>query len=217
MTVPSPSPAARPWTTSALLALLAVLLLLGSAWAYARIRSPFPYYGTAYTPPVAAQPFQGTDHTGQPYTFTPGSTGRTTAVFFGFTHCPNICPLSLAYLEKARQALTPQERQQLDIVLVSVDPARDTPERLGAYVEFFGTATGVHIPEPALARTAQAYGVAYQQVKLDGGAGYQVNHTPATYLVDGSGTLRVLWDYTQLTQVDRVVRDLRHVLENPLP
>ncbi|GMA16979.1 SCO family protein [Deinococcus metallilatus] len=214
---PAPAPATRPWYVSALFALIAVLLLLGGAWVFARVRSPFPFYGTAYTPPVTAKSFSGTDQNGQPWTFQPGGTGRTTALFFGFTHCPNICPLSLAYLDKARQALPPEERARFDIVLVSVDPDRDTPARLKDYVDFFGKATGVHVPEPALSEVARQYGVAYQKADVKGEADYQINHTTATYLVDASGHLRVLWDYTQLPQVDRVVRDLRYVLENPAP
>lgn len=213
------SPAARPWYVSALFAVLAVALVLGGAWVYARVRSSFPYYGTAYTPPLPAQPFRGTDEEGRSWAFQPGEVargeGRTTALFFGFTHCPNICPLSLAYLEKARQALPPAQRERLDIVLVSVDPERDTPARLKAYVEFFGDATGVRVPEPALSRVARDYGVAYQKADVKGPQDYQINHTTATYLIDASGRLRVLWDYTQLTQVDRVVRDLTHVMETP--
>lgn len=215
--LPAPAPAARPWYVSALLALVAVALLLGGVWVFARVRSPFPFYGTAYTPPVAAGAFSGTDQNGQAWTFHPGGTGRTTALFFGFTHCPNICPLSLAYLDKARQALPPQERARFDIVLVSVDPDRDTPARLKEYVEFFGQATGVQVPEPALSQVARDYGVAYQKADVKSAADYQMNHTTATYLIDASGHLRVLWDYTQLSQVDRVVRDIRHVLENPVP
>lgn len=212
----APSPAARPWYVSALFAALAVALLLLGAWVFARVRSPFPFYGTAYTPPVAAQGFRGTDQNGQPWTFQPGSEHHVTALFFGFTHCPNICPLSLAYLNKARQALPPEQRARLDIVLVSVDPARDTPARLREYVEFFGGATGVRVTEPALSSVAHAYGVAYQKADVQGPDTYQVNHTTATYLIDASGKMRVLWDYTQLPRVDRVVRDLRYVLENPL-
>lgn len=213
--VPVPAPAVRPWYVSALLAALAVVLVLGGAWVFARVRSPFPFYGTAYTPAPAALSFRGTDQNGRPWAFQPGGTGRTTALFFGFTHCPNICPLSLAYLDKARQALPPGERARFDIVLVTVDPARDTPRRLKDYVEFFGEATGVHVPEPALSQVARGYGVAYQKADVKGPANYQINHTTATYLIDASGRLRVLWDYTQLTDVDRVVRDLRYVLENP--
>ena len=213
--LPAPTLPARPWYVSALFAAFAVVLVLGGAWTFARLRSPFPFYGTAYPRAQTAAPIAGTDQFGRPWTLRPGETGRATALFFGFTHCPNICPLSLAYLNKARAALPAAEREKLDIVLVSVDPDRDSPARLKEYVEFFGKATGVRIPEPALSQVARAYGVAYQKADAEGPQKYQINHTTATYLIDASGRLRVLWDYTQLPQVDRVVRDLRFVLENP--
>ncbi|WP_243398208.1 SCO family protein [Deinococcus koreensis] len=210
-----PGPTARPWYASALLALAGVTLLLLSVWAFARWQSPYPFYGTA-SQGVRASGFQGVAHTGRPYAFTPGQGGRATALFFGFTHCANICPLTLSYLNKVRDRLSPEEKKQLDIVLVSVDPARDTPERLAGYVPFFGSGTGVRIPEPALGEVARAYGVAYQKVDVKG-AGYQINHTTATYLIDRAGRVRVLWDYTQLPQVERVLADVRYVLETPTP
>ncbi|CAM3841703.1 SCO family protein [Deinococcus frigens] len=203
---------ARPWYVSALLALLAVALLLGAAWVFARVKSPYPFYGTAYNAGTAAAGFKGTDQDGRPYAFVPGDGNRVTALFFGFTHCPNICPLTLAYLDRVKAALPEGERDRFQTVLVSVDPARDTPERLKQYVEYFGKAEGIRIPEPALSEVAREYGVGYQRVEV-GGADYQMNHTTATYLIDGAGKLRLLWDYTQLPQVDRVVADVRQVLE----
>ncbi len=205
-------PSRRPWYISALLALTAVALLLGAAWGFARLKSPYPFYGTAYNGNTVAAGFTGTDQDGKPYAFVPGASNKVTALFFGFTHCPNICPLTLAYLDKVKAALPANERDRFQTVLVSVDPARDTPARLKAYVEYFGKASGVHIPEPALSEVARDYGVGYQRVEVKG-ADYQMNHTTATYLIDGSGKLRLLWDYTQLPQVDRVVADVQHVLE----
>lgn len=205
------APAQRPWYVSALLAVVAVALLLGAAWLFARIKSPFPFYGTAYGSNTAAAGFSGTDQNGQPYAFVPGDGNKVTALFFGFTHCPNICPLTLAYLDRVKAALPAEDRNRFQTVLVSVDPARDTPERLKEYVEYFGKATGVRIPEPALAGVARDYGVGYQRAEVKG-ADYQMNHTTATYLIDSEGRLRVLWDYTQLPQVERVVADVRHVL-----
>lgn len=214
-----PTPPARPWTVSALLAAGAVTLLLAGAWGVARLKSPYPFYGTAYPagPTAAASPISGTNHLGRPYTLTPGQGGKTTALFFGFTHCPNICPLSLAYLNKVRLALPPAKRRNFEVVMVSVDPARDTPARLREYVTYFGQATGVNVPEPKLSAVAGRYGVSYQVVAAGEGAEYQINHTTATYLIDAGGRLRVLWDATQLSQVDRVVADVRHVMENPAP
>ncbi|ACO45226.1 SCO family protein [Deinococcus deserti] len=206
----------RPWYVSALLAVCAVTLLLAGAWGFARLKSPYPFYGTAYGSGTVAGAFQGTDHNRRPFAFTPGQTGgKTTALFFGFTHCPNICPLSLAYLDKVRQALPPAERERFQVIMVSVDPQRDTPERLGAYVTFFGQAQGVNVPPEALKDVARAYGVSAQKADVRSDAEYQINHTTATYLIDSAGKLRVLWDYTQLPQVDRVLRDVQYVMDNP--
>ncbi|MFD2608673.1 SCO family protein [Deinococcus taklimakanensis] len=211
----APAPPARPWFVSALLALAAVALLLLGAWGAARLKSPYPFYGTAYPAGKVAANFSGTDDRNRPYAFTPGQTGgRTTALFFGFTHCPNICPLSLAYLDKVKKSLPPAQRERFDVVMVSVDPDRDTPARLREYVTYFGQATGVRIPEPKLSATAREYGVGYQKVDVKGSE-YQVNHTTATYLIDSAGQLRALWDYTQLPQVERVVKDVEYVMENP--
>lgn len=213
---PAPSPDSapgRPWYASALLAVVGVTLLLLGAWGYARWQSPHPFYGTAYQD-MPATPLSGTAQDGGAYTFTPGAGGQTTALFFGFTHCADICPLTLSYLNKARQALPEAQRKNFQMLLVSIDPARDTPARLGEYVSYFGPGTGLHIPEPALGEAARAYGVGYQKVDVKG-AEYQMNHTTATYLIDAAGKVRLLWDYTQLPQVPRVVSDVQYVMEHP--
>lgn len=208
------APTGRPWYVSAILAVCAITLVLGGAWIFARIRSPFPFYGTAYDTPVQAAAFAGTDQDGRAFSFNPATDGQVTALFFGFTHCPNICPLSLAYLDKVRLSLTPAEQARFRVLLVSVDPARDTTERLREYVTFFGKAQGVRIPEPALSRVARDYGASYEKADIKSASEYQINHTTATYLIDAAGRLRVIWDYTQLPQVERVAADVRYVLGN---
>ncbi|MFC6618487.1 SCO family protein [Deinococcus radiophilus] len=210
---PPQEPIARPWQQSALLALIAVALVLGIAWAYARSQSAYPFYGSVVNQPGPALAFSGTDGHGQPWTFQPQ--GQATLLFFGFTHCPDICPLTLKYLGEMRARLTPEEREQVKVLFVSVDPERDTPERIREYVEFFGEGTGVRVPEPELSQVAQGYGVAYGKVPVDGPLEYQINHTTATYLIDASGYTRVMWDYTQLPDVDRILRDVRYVMNNP--
>lgn len=211
---PAPTPqAARPWYVSALVALLAVLLLLGGVWAYTRLKSPFPYYGTTFDEPQQATAVTGLSFVGgktAPYTFTPGE-GKVTAVFFGFTHCPDVCPATLAYLERARQAMTAAERGQFQVLLVSLDPDRDSPERLNEYARYFGSAQGVQVKEPALATLARSYAVSYARAPLPGG-GYQINHTSATFLIDAAGKKRLLWDVTQLSDTGRVLRDIQHVM-----
>lgn len=208
------APQGRPWYVSAILAVCAVTLLLSGAWMFTRAKSPFPFFGTAYDNQPQAQTFTGTDDLGKPYTYAPdGKT--TTAIFFGFTHCANICPLTLSYLNKVRGALPADEQQRLKVLFVSVDPARDTPERMHEYVTYFGDGTGITIPEPKLSEVAKAYAVGYQKVDVKG-ADYQINHTTATYLIDATGHLRALWDYTQMPQVERIKADVQYVMDNPI-
>lgn len=208
----APTPA-RPWYVSLLVALLAVLLLLGGVWAYTRLKSPFPYYGTTYDAPQPAAGLSGLSVQGgrvTPYTFTPGQ-GKTTALFFGFTHCPDVCPATLAYLERVRQAMTPAERAKFQVLFVSLDPDRDTPQKISDYLKYFGTAQGAQVREPALAQLARSYAVSYVKAPLPGG-GYQINHTSATFLIDAAGRKRLLWDVTQLTETKRVLSDVREVM-----
>ncbi|GAA5515000.1 hypothetical protein Dcar01_03764 [Deinococcus carri] len=204
--------APRPFWSSLLWALLAVSLLLGSAWAYARFKSPYPFYGTVFNPETAAPTLAGIGEDGRPFALS-DLRGQTVAVFFGFLHCPNICPTTLASLERVRQALPEADRANFRTVLVTLDPARDDVKRLREYVTYFSaSARGVFIPEPQLADTAAAWGVGYQKAAVQSGTSYQINHTTGVYLIDREGRRRVVWDYTQLTNVDRVVADVRQVM-----
>ena len=206
-------PAPRSWYVSALVAVLAVLLLLGGVWAYTRFKSPFPYYGTLYDAPQPAASVTGLSMVGSVMTPTtiPLKGSKTTALFFGFTRCPDVCPATLAYLERVRQAMTPLEQATFQVVFVSLDPDRDTPQKIAGYLNYFGQAQGVQVKEPALAALASSYGVSYVKAPLPGG-GYQINHTSATFLIDAAGNRRLLWDVTQLTDTKRVLNDVREVM-----
>lgn len=111
-----------------------------------------------------------------------------TLVFFGFTHCPDVCPTTLATLAQARRQLADLPLQeQPRVLLVSVDPERDDAERLGSYVRFFDPdfigATGT--PEQ-VAAAAAAFGVPYAKVPLPGG-GYTMDHGSGVFVVGPPG------------------------------
>lgn len=205
------------WLGGLTRALLAVAALLGGVWLYARVKSPVAYFGTTYDNRPFAANFSATDQDGLPFDFA-STRGKAVALFFGFTRCPDICPLTLSYLQKARGELPAAERDNVRIVFVSLDPDRDTTAQIKAYTNFFGGGiTGLRVTEPKLAQVARAYGVGYAKaaVRREGqnSGEYSINHTTATYLLDRAGRLRLVWDYTQLPQVERVVQDLRQVLK----
>lgn len=207
-----PAPTARPVWRSVLWSVLAVGLLLGGAWGYTRWKSPIPFYGTTYDANTPAPALIGIGEDGRPFDLA-ALQGTTVAVFFGFLQCPNVCPTTLAALERVRLALPENKRDQFRSVLVTLDPARDDVKQLREYVRFFSpSAQGVFVAEPALYDVAAAWGVGFQKADVKSAADYQINHTTGVYLIDTSGQRRVVWDYTQLTDIERVVRDVRAVM-----
>jgi protein SCO1/2 len=130
-------------------------------------------------------PFQLTDMSGQPVT-EKSLRGKPTAVFFGFTYCPEVCPTTLTELTAWLKALGP-DADKLNVVFITVDPERDTPAQLKAYLSNFDPRIQGFTGTPeAIAKTARAYRVYYQKVPLDGG-GYTIDHSSAIYLFDAKG------------------------------
>ncbi|UDF03618.1 SCO family protein [Asticcacaulis sp. AND118] len=131
-------------------------------------------------------PFALTDQYGQPQT-QEILKGKWTAVFFGFTYCPDICPLTLQSLDQTRQKLG-KDANKLQFVFITVDPERDTPEAMKAYLESGGFPKGVigltGTPEQVSA-AARTYRATYE--KVGEGADYTMNHTSVVYLMNPRG------------------------------
>ena len=202
------------WPERLTLALLALAAALGLALLGTRLLTPYTPYGTTYDARPAAPALSGTDQDGRPFSLA-SLRGQAVALFFGFTHCPDVCPLTLTYLERARQALPERARANFRVVLVSVDPARDTPAKLRDYVHFFGPGiTGVNVPEPALGKVAAAYAVWYTKTAVHSRTDYNVDHTSAVILIDRRGRRRLVWDSSQLPDLPKVEADVRQVLRD---
>ena len=113
-------------------------------------------------------------------------------LFFGYTYCPDVCPMSMAVMRQVMQGLDEQQRHRVVPVMISVDPERDTIERLEEYVGFFGDefigATG---SQAQLEEVADRYGVVWRRVETpDSAMEYTVDHSSSLYLVDRHGTIR---------------------------
>lgn len=112
--------------------------------------------------------------------------GKPTAVFFGFTYCPEICPTTLGLMTQWMQALGP-DADKLNVVFVTVDPERDTPQQLKLFLSSFDPRIrGLTGSPDAIAQAAKAYRVFYKKVPLDGG-GYTMDHSTPIYLFDARG------------------------------
>jgi protein SCO1/2 len=141
--------------------------------------------------------------------------GKLVLVYFGYTFCPDICPTSLAATAEGLKQLTPEELAKVGMIFVSVDPKRDTPERLKEYAEFFHPAiVGVTGTAEQIAGIAKRYGVFYDEQKVDtAGGGYVVDHSSDTFIVAADGQL--VGKIAHATPPDQVVVAIRKYLNQP--
>jgi protein SCO1 len=117
--------------------------------------------------------------------------GRALLLYFGYTYCPDICPSALAYISAAFSTLSEDELARVGGVFISVDPQRDTPERLKQYAEHFHPQIlGLTADPTTIAEVAGRYGAAYHMVDSGSAAGYLVDHSSYTYVIDPQGRLR---------------------------
>ncbi|WP_304638960.1 SCO family protein [Pseudomonas sp.] len=167
------------WFFAGLIALLAGLPLAYLYW-------PAPGDEVARSASDIGGAFKLTDHTGRTVTEETFA-GEWTLVFFGFTHCPDICPTTLADISRTLQLLG-ERSGRVQPLFVTLDPQRDTPEVLAAYTAFFDerilALTG---SEEDIAVMANAYGVYFERVPS--GDTYFINHGTSIYLMDPDGQL----------------------------
>jgi protein SCO1/2 len=155
--------------------------------------------------------FRLVDHNGQPRALA-DFRGKVLVVFFGFTHCPDVCPTTLAELARAVKQLGP-DGERVQVAMVTVDPERDTPEILKQYV----TALDPHFVgltgEPdAIARTAREFKVFYQKSPGATPGAYSVDHSSGSYVYDPQGRLRLLVTYGQ--GADVFAHDIAQLLKS---
>ena len=161
-------------------------------------------HGTVFSPPPQAHDFTLTDQHGRAYSLAQ-SRGQAVALYFGFAHCADVCPQTLALLGKARSraGLTPQ---QLRIVMVTVDPSRDKGAALQRFFDKVGVqATGLSGARAQLQPVYKAYGIGIQRQKHD------IGHTDTIFLIDAQGRLRELLDPSAAPSA--VAADLRAIVD----
>jgi protein SCO1/2 len=136
--------------------------------------------------------------------------GRPAVLFFGFTTCPDICPNTLAEIRTVRDRLG-DDADALQVLFVSVDPDRDTPERLATYLEATAPgAVGLTGTAEDLAVVARKYGASFDRVPQGDDGGYTVDHSAWTYVLDRDGVVRFLLRYEE--GPDELEKALRAVL-----
>jgi protein SCO1/2 len=170
---------------------LARPLLIIAALAIAAAAAMYAFRGEMFDrppePSLIGGSFQMVDQTGKPVDQSILD-GKWSAVFFGFTYCPDVCPATLQALSSAVPLLKPAEAKKLQIVFVSVDPARDTPAQVKLYLDSqrlpAGT-VGLTGSQAQIDAMAKVYRAVHE--KVGDGADYTMNHSTAVYLMDPKG------------------------------
>ena len=159
-------------------------------------------------PAAIGGPFQLTDQAGQTVT-EKNLQGRPTLIFFGFTHCPDICPTSLFEISEVLRAMG-KDADRVNAYFISVDPERDTTAAMKDYLSSFDPhLVGLTGDPAAIAAVAKAYRVYSKKVPLDQG-GYTMDHTAIVYLMDKSG--RFVSPFSLKRTTDAAAADLRRYM-----
>ena len=176
------------WGVVGVVGFTLAILMLGAALD----RAKAPAFSAAPVTSIGG-PFAMTDQDGRSVTEADFA-GRPSAMFFGFTSCPDVCPTMLMQMSNWLDQLGPLA-DRLQPIFVSVDPERDTPEVIKTYLSAFDPRiTGLTGTPGQVAEFAQNYGVFYEKVPV-GDDDYTMNHTAGTLLFDGSGAFRGTADY----------------------
>jgi protein SCO1/2 len=186
---------------------LAVLLCgaVLSLWACTPVAPPPPRLnGASYDPAVNLPPLAFTRTDGAPFA-TADTRGRTSLFFFGYTHCADVCPLTLSELAQVRRGLG-SAADRVDMYFVTLDPERDTPERMREYVANFPGVIGLNGSAADLEQAQSSFNVVAQRMDMGDGS-YMLNHTASIFLVNAASQIALA--YPQGTPPSDITADLK--------
>lgn len=168
---------------------------------------PSPFRAAEVGAKLAGADFKLTDHYGKQRTLA-DFRGKVVLLFFGYTHCPDVCPTTMADLAQVMGKLG-KDAERIQVLFVTVDPERDSRELLAQYVPAFHPAfLGLSGDAQATNQVAKSFDVVYQ--KQPTSSGYNVDHSAGTFLIDTSGKVRLLAPYGQ--RADWLEQDIRLLL-----
>lgn len=196
---------------TALLALGMVGLSVAAAYISVQFyERDYRYQGAIIDPPALAYDIRLVDSVSGRLFRLSDQKGKVVLLFFGYTSCPDVCPATLAEFREIRSKLG-DKVDKVVFVYISVDPERDTSEKVSDYVGTFDPAfIGLTGEETELAPLWKAYGVFHQKRDAGSAAGYLIDHTASTYVIDSSGNWRMTFPFGM--DADAMLQDITHLL-----
>ncbi len=173
-----------------ILAGVIVGLLLTAVILFPRLR-PHTFHGQVLQSPDAVD-FTLTAPTGERVSLS-DLRGKWVMLYYGYTYCPDVCPTTLAQINQAL-TLIGDKAKDVQVIMVSVDPERDTPEKLGIYLKAFNPAfLGLTGSVEEVTQAAMPLGIYFAKRDVGGKSGYLVDHTASVNLVGPDGRVRIVW------------------------
>ncbi len=163
---------------------------------------------------IPAPDFTLTDHNGEPVRLSQFR-GKVVVFSFGFTHCPNICPATLSHFSAIREAVPEPIRHQVQFLFITVDPERDSPERLKEYVPFFDPHFLGLIGTPEEVRdVVYRYKASFRHGKPRAGdpKDYFVDHTADAFLIGPDGQWELSYPFEELPKTERIAADIARLV-----
>ena len=189
-----------------------IALLAGLAWVSGGcLGAPdYEYKGTVLDPPAPLPDFELKDVNGQSFRLSEVK-GDIALIYFGYTYCPDVCPLTMYDVKEALGGLK-TGKERVHVIFISVDPERDTPEVLARYVAAFGPEfKGLSDDFEKVKEVMKPYGAFAEKEDVSGSsAGYLVSHSARLYLVDPQGQLRLMYSFG--FEVEDLRSDLEYLL-----
>lgn len=195
-----------------LLALLAILAVIAGGvifWATNRTEA-YQFNGGEISPAAQAPALALTDQDGEPFTLA-NEEGTVSLIYFGYTTCPDLCPTTLNDFAIVKDDLG-EGADEVDFIMVTFDPERDTQERMKEYLNFFDPDfIGLRGDEAQTQQFLQDYGVTIKRVEYpNSSTGYLIDHTALIYVIDKEGRLRLTYPYG--TDPLMIAEDVQHLI-----
>jgi protein SCO1 len=188
----------------------AIVISLGAVVGTLVVTRPHSFQGSLYDPPLPAADFTLTDQYGRSFKLSEQE-GNIVLMFFGYSNCPDVCPVTLSDFKKMRTELGPQA-DRVRFVFVTTDPERDSHDRLLEYLGFFDPSfIGLTGDRAELEPVWEAYGVYQARIETGSASGYTVDHTSRVYLIDTQGNFRMTFPFG--TEAMAMVSDVAELLK----
>ncbi len=188
---------------------LAISVVLAGLAAGVYFFRPHTFHGTVIQSPETSYDFKLTGANGD--VSLSDYRGKLVLVYFGYTFCPDICPATLANVGQALRKLGDDKASQIQTIMISLDPERDTPEKLAGYVAHFHPSfIGITGSNEKLAEVTSLYGIFYEKSKGSTAENYLIDHTATLLVIDREGYLKLVFPFG--VTVDEIADDLKYML-----